>query len=58
MVVERSETDVRRSGDLLDARSFSPTLGDQPDGGIHESLPCAGLLTVQPIESGLPHLLM
>ena len=54
VVVKRSETDVCRFGDLLDARSFSPPLGDQPDGGVHESLSCTGLLTVQPVSRDCP----
>jgi hypothetical protein len=52
MVVEGSETDVGRFGDLLDAGAFTAALGDQPDGGIDQRLPGTRLPTVQPRRSG------
>ena len=54
VVVERSEADVGRLGDLLDAGPFSPPLGDQSDGRVDQSLPGPGLATVQPVVGSAP----
>ena len=54
VVVEGPEADVGRFGDLLDAGAFAAALGDQPDRGVDQGLPGAGLAPVQPVGSGLP----